>query len=325
MYIQLLARQDGTDQPFSSTIIPTAIGEEFDWIVVATLAPAGTVNTNLPVDPNGMQQIGTWQASTATPTTNDGLNGMLFSLFGSPTSPTQVSFQHSGYIGAGGKNSIDQNVYDGITTKSGASNNTDINGNSSFTGGVHTISYAYTTSAVTQSPSGHFIPQSVAQSASGYALFQNYGQGPGANSGNVLARSPGNTNNDLANILVVPGTTGSYLGVDPAIVNTAGTNQSPISMVLESGSNFGGATYNNMGTGDANGVDSTFKITSMGAGNSTVSVNAFDMNPGNPGGSFDATQSFLNIQYHDTAGNQVKPGNSGTFHDSAQTSADPVV
>ena len=40
VYVQLLARQDGTDNAFSSSITPTFTGEEYDYIVVATLAPA---------------------------------------------------------------------------------------------------------------------------------------------------------------------------------------------------------------------------------------------------------------------------------------------
>ena len=46
--VQLLARQDGTDNAFSSAITPAYVGEEFDWIVVATVAPAGTLTLNGP-------------------------------------------------------------------------------------------------------------------------------------------------------------------------------------------------------------------------------------------------------------------------------------
>ena len=165
VYIQLLARPDGTDQPFSSTVQATSVGEEFDWIVVATLAPAGTVNTNLPVDINGKRQIGSWQASTSTHTTNDGLGGLQYALFQSPADSTQVSFQHSGYLGAGGKNSIDQNIFNGLTTKSGSNNASAINGNASFTGGVNTWSYSYTASGDIQSPAVTLQPTGVGQSA----------------------------------------------------------------------------------------------------------------------------------------------------------------
>ncbi len=61
VYIQLLARESGTTNPFSNLVFPTSVGEEFDWIVVATLAPAGTPNSNLPIDGNGKQEIGSWQ------------------------------------------------------------------------------------------------------------------------------------------------------------------------------------------------------------------------------------------------------------------------
>ena len=308
VYIQLLARPDGTDQPFSNTVQATSVGEEFDWIVVATLAPAGTENTNLPVDANGKQQIGSWQASTSTPATNDGLGGMILSLFQNPANSTQISFQSTGYLGSGGKSSIDQNIFDGLTTKSGASNNTAINGNASFTGGANTFSYSYTASGNIQRPAVTLKPTGVGESSSGYALFQNYGQGIGASGGRVTPRSARNENGDITNILAIGPLGSGYFGVDPAVANASATNQSPISVIIESGSNAGGVTYNN-GGGDANGNDSAFKVTNLHRGISTLNINAFDMNPGYPGGGFTPDQSFLILQYHDTAGNAVRPGN----------------
>ena len=138
-----------------------------------------------------------------------------------------------------------------------------------------------------------------------------------------MVRSGRNANNDLTNVLAHAGPGSHNLRVDPPNVNTGGTNQSPVAVVVESGSNGGGATYNN-GGGDANGNDSTFMVTSLHTGMSMVSINAFDMNPGNPGGTFVLSQSFLNLQYHDTAGNQVRPGN-GTLQYSAQSGGDPVI
>ncbi len=324
VYIQLLARPDGTDQPFSSSITPTAVGQEFDWIVVATLAPAGTVNTNLPVDANGKQQIGSWQAGTGATTTNDGLGGVQYALFQSPADSTQVSFQNIGYLGARGNNSIDQNIFNGVTTTSGTGNDAIIGGNASFAGGVNTATYAYSVSGNIQSPSVTLKPTGVSQSASGYALFQNFGQGTGAVGGIPVARSGRNANNDLTYNFALAGLGLSYLGIDPAIANVSGTNQSPISVILDSGSNAGGTTYNN-GGGDRNGNDSAFIVTSLHSGSSMVSINAFDTNPGNPGGALTAFDGLLNIQYHDTAGALVRPGVSGVFQYSSQTGPDPII
>ncbi len=79
-------------------------------------------------------------------------------------------------------------------------------------------------------------------------------------------------------------------------------------------------------TSNSNGaaVDNSFKISTLGAGTSTLSIDAFDMNAGNPGGALTTSSGFLNLQYHDTNGTLVKPGTSGVMPYSVQTT-DPVV
>ena len=332
VYLQVLARQDGTDNAFSNTITPTSVGEEFDYIVVATLAPAGTKNTNLPVDGLGNQTIGSWQSGTTgnLPLT-DGLGALLYAMYESPSAGTQVSFQAGGYLGTGGSNTIDPNIFNGLNTKRGTAASTLLNGNATFSGGVNTFSYGYTVSGNIQpSPGITLKPTSLSQSAGGYAIFQNFGAGAGSSGGNATTR--GNGNNDLTNVVAISGTSAPYLGVDPntGVSGQTATTALPMSIILQSGSNVGGPTY---GVGpamppatgnDPNGTDSTFKIVTLG-GSSTVNLNAFDMNPGNPGGALTSTSDFLNIQYHDTTGAVVKPGTSSSLQYMTQTGADPVV
>ncbi len=315
VYVQLMARADGTDDPFSSAIAPTAVGQEYDWIVVVTLAPAGTTNRNLPVDANGKQQIGTWNnAGDST----DGIGGLQFSLFENPTGTTQTSFQNPGYLGKGGAGAIDPNIANGLATKTSGSGT--VGGNASFTGGVHTAPYSYSVSGNVQSPATSLTPTGISQSASGSAVWQNFGLGTGA-SGGLLANHGGG-NNDLADVLAINGPA-TYTSLDPALVGGSNTT-TPISFIIASGSNKGGPTYGS-GAGDPNGNDSTFKITSLGSGASTLSINAFDTNPGFPAGTVSPQDYFLNLQYHDTAGKVVRPGSSSSFQYSAETSSDPVV
>jgi len=320
VYLQVLARLDGTDNAFTSSIAPTP-GQEYDYIVVATLAPAGTQNTNLPVDGNGNQTIGSWQSGTSggIPST-DGLGGTVYAMFENPSASSQVSFQSPGYQGAGGNSSIDPNIYAGVKTKRTAANSTKLNGNATFTGGVNTISYTYSGVSGFQGTSQTLIPSGVGQSSSGYALFANYGQGTGAQGGNVVNRANGNS--DLANSLSL-GNPATYYGVDPNIIGPAGS-ASPITVILQSGSNQGSPIYNGGGS-DPNGNDSTILINSVGVGTSKLNINTYDMNPGNPGFALRPTDDFLNLQYHDTTGALVRPGHVNTLQYSAETDSDPVV
>ncbi len=164
VYVQLLARQDGTTNPFSNTIAAGPAGTEYDWMVVATLAPAGTTNTNLPTDSLGKQQIGTWQYNTNTGV-GDGLGAILFALFQTPTNTTQVTFQNSGWLGNTPNQShagIDTNIANSLITNSNAGTF----GNASFAGGVQTANYTYASQTGTQTPTG------VTQAASGNAMWQ---------------------------------------------------------------------------------------------------------------------------------------------------------
>ena len=87
--IEFLARPDGTTQPFSSTITATSVGEAFDYIVVATLAPAGTTNSNLVNGVETSNAIGSWQYSGG-----DGINGTVYSMYQATTNTTQISFKN---------------------------------------------------------------------------------------------------------------------------------------------------------------------------------------------------------------------------------------
>ena len=313
VYLQLLARPDGTTQAFSSTITATAVGEEFDWIVVATLAPAGTTNANLPVDSNGKQQIGSWQYNQNTGV-SDGLGGVSYALYESYTATTQVSFQNGGFLGAtatGAHMGIDPSISNGLTASLVNAGNF---GNASYSGGVNTGTYTYPSQTGTQTPTG------ISQSPTGNAMWQNFAAAAGVNGGSVVARAGDDPNNDLVNMTAIAGSN-AYVGVDDGTVDTSGTSQTPTTVILESGSH----NYYNTFPGSGTKVDSTFAVTSVGLGTSTLNINVYDMNPGNPGGAYSSTGAFLNIQYHDTAGAVRKPGQSGSLMYAAQTGSDPVV
>jgi hypothetical protein len=339
VYIQLLARPDGTDDAFSSTVTATSVGEEFDWIVVATLAPAGTVNTNLAVDPGtGLQDIASWQSDVGTANSvpnTDGMQAVLFSLFQNPNptaNPTQVSFQNTAYLGhgSGGSVNIDQNVFNGLQTKRTTNNNSLLNGNATFTGGVNTSSYTYSTFSgnVQGPPAVTLAPNGLAQSSSGYALFENYGIGTGATGGTVALRGDGSGNLDLTRAVAL-GAAGAagYHCIDPntGVSGQTATNESPVTVILASGSHSGGQSYNNDGYGDPNGNNSTFEVTTLAAGSSTLSINLFDTNPGNPGVALNPNSEILSLQYHNSQGTVVKPGNNAVLQYSAQISSDPVI
>ncbi len=307
MTVQILARPDGTTDPFSSTIAPTSVGEEFDWIVIATLAPAGTANSNLPLDANNKQSIGTWQYGS-----RDGIGGLPYALYESSSNSVQVNFQGSGWLGSrpnGSGAAIDPNVANDTTTTN--SGRTFAFGNASFSGGVNTATYTYS------NPSGTRVPNGIATSASGMALYQNF-QPNFAHPPTGTLSARGNSNNDLTGILPLA-LNGNYTGIDRGIIGPT-TNSQPITVLLQSGSGDSPDPNNNTGT-----IDNAFRITSLGNTASTLSINAFDMNPGNPGGALTTGSGFLDIQYHDTAGQTIKPGISGVVPYSAETSADPIV
>ncbi len=275
------------------------------------MAPAGTVNTNLTIDTNGKQEIGSWQFNPDTGI-GDGLGAVLFSLFENPGNTTQVTFQNSGWLGNTPNQShggINAGIANGLVTNSNAGSF----GNASFTGGVQTANYTYGGSSGTRNSHGNRC-----SSASGNVMWQSFAAGTGFNGGN-LSQRPTTTNNDLTGNVAIAGAN-VYLGIDAADVNTAGKNQQPVTIILESGSQ-SSRTSNSNGTA----VDNSFKLTSLGSGASSVSVDAFDKNPGNPGGSLLPSSGFLNLQYHDTAGVLSKPGSSGVLPYSTQTGADPIV
>ena len=345
VYVQILARQDGTDNAFSATITPTFSGEEYDYMVIATLAPAGTQNTNLVNDPGtGTPVVSSYQsAGTGSPT--DGLQGVVYSAYEAPSATTQVSFQNgqylvgtnteAGYVGPGGSTSIDTNITSGVTMKRGTSASTAVNGEALVAAGVPIRAYTFTvtgqqSSAMTLKPTGL-----VSTSAGGYALFNNYGTGSGATPG--FAANRGNGNNDLVRAVPIgsSGTTG-YFGVDPntAVSGQTATTEMPYTVILADGSNAGGPNFGNgaaqpvsanpMG-GDPNFNDTTFVVTSLGTGTSMLNLNYQDMNAGTPGGALTSTTNILNFAYHNSAGTYIQAGVSGSFQLAAQTGSDPVI
>ena len=146
-------------------------------------------------------------------------------------------------------NSPDYQIYNGVTTKTNSTGTPHIVGyNATFSGGFNTYAYGYTASGSIQNPAVTLKPTGVTQSGGGYAVTQNF-NGAGAVSGSTQTRFQGGGANDIKDVIAVANPN-TYYGADPGIINTAGTNESPSSIILESGSYNGGLTYNDGGAGD---------------------------------------------------------------------------
>ena len=181
--------------------------------------------------------------------------------------------------------------------------------------------------AYTYTASGQLVgattlkPTALSSQSSGYALFNNYGEGAGGTAGTTANR--GNGKNDLVRAVPVGlAGTGGYYGIDPntGVSGQTTTSEMPYTVILADGSNVGGPEFGS-GGGDPSGDDTTFKVASVGAGTSTLNMNVYDMNSGNPGGTFAATTNVLNIAYHNSQGTYVQPGVAGSFQYSAQETA----
>ncbi len=144
VYVQVLARPDGTDSPFSSSTSPTTVGQQFDWIVVSTLAPAGTINANAQPD-----HYDTWSQNypNVTALVSD-TTTLTFS--GSNTGANTIGgvladsgFGRQAVVGGEGTWTLNgTNAYSGGTTITSGM----LGRNATFTSGVSTSGYGYSPS-----------------------------------------------------------------------------------------------------------------------------------------------------------------------------------
>ena len=141
-----------------------------------------------------------------------------------------------------------EDIFNGLLAHAGT-NNPD----ASFTGATNSQSYTYASNSGEQAPTG------ISAGPTGYALWEQFAGVAGQFSGGNLSNR-GNGNNDLTHVVSIYGDPGNSTGIDDKTVDT-GTNQRPITVIMDSGST---SSLNSNSNGGAS--DNSFHITSLGAG-----------------------------------------------------------